>query len=744
MSNNTAAGFRLSTQQERLWFQQAGKASPFWAEGELLVEGPVDTARLQEVIRGVVQRHEILRTVFHRQTGLKLPFQVILDQPGFTLQVADLTGADGSGQDEALRTLVTNREAGFNLENGPALHVVLATVASQKHALVLSLPALCADMRAMQNLIDEIGRDYAGGFEQADEVMQYADVAEWQQELLVSEETKSGRDYWRDYCRKIDFSSLDSGLSAFETKPPAGFSPDVVVSELEIPQLVSQASGPLQDFLLACWQVFLSRMTGRTNVTVGCQFDGRNFTELAGTLGVLCKSLPLESAVEGETTFASLLEQLKRDRADFLNWQDSFSWSNAGLPAGLEQGPILPLAFDFAELPGSQVFGNLKLTTVRQQADCEQFKLKLSGRRQGDRVWLEFHFDTGCLDRSTIERWSTHFLALVAAATLNPETQATRLPLLDESQRKRLLEDWNQTAADYPRDRCIHELFEAQVQRTPDLPAVRYEDDCLTYRQLNEQANQLAHYLRSHGVHADSLVGLCVDRSTAMMVAVLAILKAGGAYVPLSADHPKPRLVQQLAGATALVTEAKFECLMPSFGGPWSFWIAIANEWSRHSQTPIPEPVAGPESLAYVIYTSGSTGTPKGVAVRHRNLVNYTTFIQTRLELKKCSEPLHFATVSTLGADLGNTCIYPSLMSGGCLHVIGLRRCRRQPTFARIHRAKYPDRCAEDRSVAPDGAAELWRRQGSAAAQVPHHGRRGADHSVDGEDRCGRRKLRDL
>ncbi len=126
--------------------------------------------------------------------------------------------------------------------------------------------------------------------------------------------------------------------------------------------------------------------------------------------------------------------------------------------------------------------------------------------------------------------------------------------------------DWNQTAADYPRDRCIHQLFEAQAERTPDLPALRYEDECLTYQQLNEQANQLAHYLRSKGVQPDSLVGLCVDRSTAMMVAVLAILKAGGAYVPLSADQPKPRLTQQLAGVAALVTEGKFECLMPSFG----------------------------------------------------------------------------------------------------------------------------------------------------------------------------------
>ena len=666
MSNNTVAGFRLSTQQERLWSQQTGGTSPFSAECDLLVEGLLDSAKLRDVVRAVVERHEILRTAFHRQTGLKLPFQVILETPDFAWEVADLTGLPESVQREKVRNLVSHRDARFDLEKGPVLDVVLAILAPQKHVLVLSLPALCADFRAMQNLANEIGRAYAGGFDEGDEIMQYADVAEWQQELLASDETKTGRDYWRDYCRKIDYSALDSVLSAFERKSATDFSPDVVVQQVEVPQLASQPESSLQDFLLACWQVLLSRMTGRPGVTIGCQFDGRNYPELAGTLGLLCRYLPLESVGSDGTTFNQLLEQLRRDRADFQNWQDSFSWNSDGLP---EQGPTLLLAFDFAELPGSQHFGDLKITALRQETACDRFRLKLAARRRDDRLWLEFHFDSGCLDRSTVERWSTHFLTLIAAAATNPDTLASRLPLLDEAERSRLLVDWNQTAADYPRDRCIHELFEAQVSQTPNLPAVRYQDDCLTYRELNEQADQLAHYLRSLGVRQDSLVGLCVDRSASMMVAVLAILKAGGAYVPLSADHPKPRLAQQLAGVSALVTEGKFECLMPAFDGSLVLLDRDREQWSKQSSEN-PPLVTGPENLAYVIYTSGSTGTPKGVAVRHRNLVNYTWFIQRRLELEKYPEPLHFATVSTLGADLGNTCIYPALVSGGCLHVI--------------------------------------------------------------------------
>ena len=670
MSNDTTAGFRLSAQQERLWSQQAGTASPFWAESEILVEGPLDAAKLHDVIRGVVQRHEILRTVFHRQTGIKVPFQVILETHDFAWHTANLTGLVESGQREQLRSLVSQRDVGFDPEAGPVLHAVLATLAAPKHALILSLPALCADVRTMQNLATEIGRAYVDGFDESAEIMQYADVAAWQQELLASDETKTGRDYWRDYCRKIDFSSLGSALLRFESGPAADFLPAVVIKPFEASQLALPPDTSLPDFLLSCWQVFLSRMTGRPTVTVGCQFDGRNYPELSNALGVLSKYLPLESSLSDATTIRDVCERVRHDSADFHNWQDSFSWGSAELPSSPEQGPMLPLAFDFVELPGSQVFGDLKFTTVRQEACCERFRLKLSARRQESQVWLEFHFDEGCLARSTVEPWTAHFLTMLTTAAAQPGVQVVRLPMLDESERRRLLVDWNRTATEYPHDRCIHELFEAQADRTPEAPAVRYQDEGLTYRQLNEQANQLAHYLRSRGVVADSLVGLCVERSASMMIAVLAILKAGGAYVPLSADHPKPRLTQQLAGVAALITEAKFECLMPAFGGPVVLLDNDREQWSQQSSSN-PSALTNSENLAYVIYTSGSTGTPKGVAVRHRNLVNYTCFIQHRLELEKHGEPLHFATVSTLGADLGNTCIYPSLVSGGCLHVIG-------------------------------------------------------------------------
>ncbi|MBV8845191.1 MAG: amino acid adenylation domain-containing protein [Bryobacterales bacterium] len=258
---------------------------------------------------------------------------------------------------------------------------------------------------------------------------------------------------------------------------------------------------------------------------------------------------------------------------------------------------------------------------------------------------------------------------------------------LMEDERRRLLEEWNDTAVAFPRDVCVHELFEAQVARTPDRVAVRFGDQMLSYRELNEQANQLADHLRSLGVAPGSLVGLCVNRGVRMLAGLFAILKAGAAYVPLEGDDPQSRLAHQLTGAAALVTEANLAERFTDFSGP-VICIDANRQWRANSRDNLGS-CTNSENLVYVIFTSGSTGVPKGVAVRHRNLVNYINFIQRRLELDKQPEGWHFATVSTLSADLGNTSIFPALASGGTVGVISeevamdsaklARYCREHP-----------------------------------------------------------------
>ena len=676
MGTNISAGYRLSAEQERLWWQQQnGDASQYCAVCTISLEGPLEVSRLQAALRNIVGRHEILRTTFHRQPGMKVPFQVIQEHNEPALEMMELNGLSESAQNNKLEELFHRaKRFDFNLEQGPVLRVQLVALSPDKHVLIICLPALCTDCCSLQNIVTEIGSCYAAHPElpDSDEVLQYADVVEWQTELLESEDTKAGREFWREYSRKMDWASQSSLSLPFEGKHLVGtFCVETIrtivdaatVEHLDTVCAFQEISS--SNLLLACWQVLLSRLTGRSQITVGSEFDGRKFEELDNALGLFSKYLPLQARIEPQLPFIQVANQAKRCVTEAHKWQESFSWNH------IEASNASTLFFTFAylEQPVPQEFGGVTFRCGQQYVCSEGFKLKLSAQRSASGLILEFHFDSSRLERATVEQFAGYFQTLLTAAVENPEAPVSRLPLLNEIERDKLLVQWNQTAADYPADRCLHELFEAQVARTPDRVGLRFEDRQLSYEEWNQRANQLAHYLRQLGVGPDSLVGLCVERSAEMMVALLAILKAGGAYVPLNADNPKPRLAQQLSGVRVLLTQEKLLPAMPDFSGTTLCLDRDEALWSTQPHGNLPVQTS-PENLVYVIYTSGSTGVPKGVGVRHRNLVNYAHFICGRLELEKYPEGLHFATVSTLGADLGNTCIYPALISGGCLHVI--------------------------------------------------------------------------
>jgi len=639
MSDATMAGFKLSPQQERLWIQQTGNPEPFLSRCEVLLEGPLEEAALRQALRQVVARHESLRTVFERQAGFTIPFQVI--QP-----------VDGNAEENAFRASV-------------------ATLAPDRHMLSISLPALCADRRSLENLVKEIGQAYSGAQENA-EVMQYLDVVEWQRELIAGEDSKPGRDFWRGYFHQLDFASSNSVLAAFETAAGQVFSPAATVTTVEgaarsrISTYCAERGIAEADFVLACWQIFLWRMTDRSGIATACEFDGRKYAELDDAIGLFSKYLPLQFHIEPEMPFDAFVDQVTDTVAEAAKWQDAFAWVNVELPANSDAGPLFSTAFDYAPVMDTHAYRLTHFHVTSLDSCTETFELKLSARGGTEVLELAFRYDASRLERETVQQWSGYFIALMTAAAETPATPVSSLPLLDESTRRQLLVEWNNTAAAFP-NACLHELFQAQAALTPDRAALRFEERELTYRELNEEANRLAHTLIRGGLPHGALVGLCLERGAEMIVALLAIFKAGGAYVPLLADQPKPRLAQQLVGVAALVTEEKFLDRLPEVAGK----VICLDRDAWHEQ-PATDPGLNshPADLAYVIYTSGSTGTPKGVAVRHSNLVNYAWFIKGLLKLASEPHGLHFATVSTLAADLGNTCIYPSLISGGCLHVI--------------------------------------------------------------------------
>ena len=686
MSSNASfatAAFRLSTQQKRAWLEHEQGLAQF-AQCSIRISGPLDIEKLKSVLQQLTSKYEILRTALRRQTGIQLPFQVIRDDRAIPLEQRS---GDPSALDGMLRREV---ELMPSLGEDPSARALLIAFAPEEHMLVLTLPVSCADGPTLKSCFQEIVALYGGDSGvRTDEIVQYADLVEWQSELLASDETKAGRDFWRDCFREIDFASLQSLTLPGAKKPETRACINAVAispSELSSPimSLCSRLEVSPESVFLGAWSALLSRLTGTTQLWMGCEFDGRRYEELQKALGPLARSLPIRIEGAPEMLFRDLVSKIHAASEEAQNWQECFAWSQ--LPE--IENSFLPYSFAYYHLGESQASGQTEFGLERLQVVCERFKLRLVVLKRGSEFTLEFHYDASRLDHASAERIAGYYRNLLSAAMIGPETPVSKLELLSADDRRQLLIEWNQTAATFPEKNCLHELFERQAARTPEREALRCGEQAFTYFQLNESANQLAHYLRRQGVGPDRLVALCLDRSAETMVAVLAILKAGGAYVALNPDNPPARLKQQLEGVSALITQATLVKQVPTFAGPVIVLNDSQQPWAKEAKTN-PVLLTDPENLVYVIYTSGSTGIPKAVGVRHRNLVNYAHFMTQRLELSRYPEGLQFATVSTLGADLGNTCIYPSLIAGGCLHIIPYEIATDSRHFA-DYAAKHP------------------------------------------------------
>ncbi|MGE0127959.1 MAG: amino acid adenylation domain-containing protein [Blastocatellales bacterium] len=671
-------GYRISQQQKRLWLSQQDSPA-YRAQCVILIEGDLRAESLKTALEKIVARHEILRTTFYRPSGVRFPFQVIADEGAPSWREADLSGLRSDQREARIEELYREeRSRTFDFEQGPLFHATLLALSEDRQALLLTLPSLCADAWTLGNLAREISHFYGACFQDQpapEAPLQYVDYAEWQHELSETEDAdaSSGREYW--YRQAV--SSLPTLKLPFESKPgsPAGFEPASFSFELDasfVEKIEAAARAPettSEIFLLACWQTLLWRLTGEPDILVGHACDGRRDAGLREALGAFARRLPIKSHFPDDSLFSETLSQVNEAVRNGYEWQDYCAWED-----NLEdEAERVPVGFEFAERPGANYAAGVSFKIQKQQSFIQPFKLLLSCVRADDSLNVTLHYDPARYERDEIKRVAGHFTALAASAASNPDALASELDLLSADDRRRLLIEFNQTTADYPSDQCIHQLFERQAARNPHRVAVVCAGRRLTYAELNSQANQLARHLRGRGVGAGSRVGLCVDRSVEMIVGILAILKAGAAYVPLNAEYPQARLAAQLEeiAAPVVLTQAALIEKLPEFAGEALCLDRDCELWAEEPEDDL-ECVAKPEDAVYVIYTSGSTGTPKGVVVRHRGLVNYAHYICGRLKLDVAvnADGLSFATVSTITADLGNTCVYPSLISGGCLHVM--------------------------------------------------------------------------
>ncbi|HET7287550.1 MAG TPA: AMP-binding protein, partial [Pyrinomonadaceae bacterium] len=568
---------------------------------------------------------EILRTRFHNLEGMSFPVQVISENADVSVTEIDLSGA---GPEE--QRIAVDKVLAADVSDEPLLLLWLMKISSSSHLLLVSLPALCVDATGMKNMVRDLSRCYAAclqGEELMDEPLPYIVVAEWQNELLEREDMEAGRAFW---TKRYNPDVVNLKLPFEELRHDSEFSPRTIAIEIEpettatIASISSSHDCSISTFLMTCWQILLSRFTGQPDIVVGAVSDGRTDDELEYSLGLMTKYLPLSFHVDADSRFSEVMKQVEEGTREAREWQEAFSWMTL---AG-DDTSFVPFCFEFDERPSGYSEAGVNFTLEQFSIYTDHFTLKLRGIRKEDGLSIAIDYDPNLYRSDDIERLTQQLRHLIASATADSESRISQLEIVNDDECKQLLSAFNDTGSEYARDKCVHQLFEEQVERTPEATAVVYEDQTVTYEELNRRANRLAHYLRRRGVGPEQVVGLLLERSVEMVVAILGVLKAGGAYLPMDPAYPAERLQYMLddSGAELLLTQQ--ELVAPL--GDVKAAVVCMEAWPEESAEN-PEPKVDAENLAYVIYTSGSTGKPKAVLMTHRAPLNLLAALWSRV-----------------------------------------------------------------------------------------------------------------
>ena len=630
MLNNSVEGFPVSPQQEHLWqVQKTGSVGPYRAWSVWRIEGCLDVAEFESALNQVVCRHEILRTAFQRIQAMQSPLQVITPPSTLTLRSFD------SG-DRVLEA----RTGSLDLERGQVLSVGLATLSPHEHLLALSLPGLCADATTLDNLVREIARIYQGQAVAAtDEPVQYADVAQYFHQISESAEAEAGKEYWR---RRAASGSIEALLPFEKNRLDTDVFAPFAVERTFGADIIGRAETlghscnvGVEVLFFTCWQVLLRRVTERPDLTVAVAVEGRCHEGLESALGLFARHLPVTTTAAENLAFEECLQHAHNSFLAVQRWQEAFSWTLVDDLFVQESGRrFWPFCFELRE-PLS-VFGTagLEFSPLAHEAYWDRFKLKLVLLRRNDGLTARFEFDSGCLASRQVERLAAAFESLLHVCLERPHTRTSELPVVGPDEWLQLVFGWNDTRVGYPSGERLHDPFEAQAERAPDAVAVVCGGLQMTYRELNQRADRLAHRLRSFGVGPESLVAIHLERSFAMVESILAVLKAGGAYLPLDPDYPRERLVYILEDAkpSVLMTEGgQLSDLLPEVAQAVIFDVGQVTEPVRMESLPHRE--ADSAGSAYLIYTSGSTGRPKGIVVSHQAIVNRLRWMQREFPL---------------------------------------------------------------------------------------------------------------
>ncbi|MBD2741475.1 non-ribosomal peptide synthetase [Coleofasciculus sp. FACHB-1120] len=682
--NRDSNSFPLSFAQQRLWFfdQLDPGNTSYNISAAVRVKGTLDAIALEQSLNAIIQRHEVLRTAFTTVNGQ--PVQVITPDFKFTLPLIDLRSLSNTEREQAVRQFATaEAQKPFDLTQAPLLRVRLLHLNEFEYVVLFTMHHIVSDGWSMGIFIQELVTFYKA-FACRDEIncvstllpelsIQYADFAVWQRQWLQGEVLEAQIAYWKKQLGgNLPVLDLPTDRPRPAVQTFQGAEEKFVLSKALIEELTKvgqQQGATLFIVLLAAFKTLLYRYTGQEDILVGSPIANRNRAELEGLIGFFANTLVLRTDLANNPTFKELLGRVREVALGAYSHQDlPFEKLVEVLQPNrdLSRNPLFQVLFALRNVPTQTLeLPGVRLSLEEMESQTARFDFVLNLAQESEGLTGIFEYNKNLFDASTIQRMAGHFQTLLESIVANSDRAISTLPFLTQPEQHQLLWEWNNTHTNDSPDRCLHELFEEQAERTPDAIAVVFDNQQLTYAELNTKAHQLAHHLQKLGVKPEVLVGICVERSLEMVIGLLGILKAGGAYLPLDPAYPPERLAFMLEDAQVpvLLTQKRLLNLLPSQNAQV---VCLDSDWGNqqiHSQNPIPNP----SNLAYVIYTSGSTGRPKGVQISHACVVNFLISMRQKLGINQLDILL---AVTSLSFDIAALEIFLPITVGSRVVVV--------------------------------------------------------------------------
>ncbi|ARU60228.1 hypothetical protein CBW65_03505 [Tumebacillus avium] len=711
--------FPASFAQNRMWLiNQMNESSGMYnMPMAVRFQGPLHIEALEQSLQEIVDRHETLRTSFAMEDGELL--QVIASEAQISIPLLDLQHLSKAEQEAKVAALSSlEADTPFDLSQGPLLRSTLLKLGAEEHVLLFAKHHIISDGMSMAVMIHELVVLYEAYLDGKPSPLppleiQYADYASWQRDWFTGDVYEKHLNYWRE---QLDGEIAPLQLPTDRARPAVA-SPEGGHVLLELPdELMDKLNGLTKQFkgstlfmtMLAAYKAFLYRYTGQEDLAVGTPIAGRKQPGIEHMIGFFVNTLVLRTDLSDDPTFRELIDRVRQTTLDAYTYQEMpFEKLVEELkPDRSVSNPFFQTMFVVQNVSTPDLtLRDLKISAVEVQRNTAKFDLMFTVDHKDGKPILFAEYSTDLFDYETVERMLNHYLNLLQAVVADPDQPISKIPLLTDAEVQELIYGCNQTQRDFPTDKLVHELFEARAAANPDGIAIQYEEEQVTYRELNERANQLARLLKAEGVGPERVVGIYLERSPNMIVALLSILKAGGAFVAFDPAFPQDRIgfMMEDSEVPVILTQESLAGLLPAHDAK-TFCLDL--QWSEvagNSTENLPNE-ATLENLVYLIFTSGSTGRSKGVQVEHRNLLNYLYAIE---EVAQLGDGASYGNVSTLSADVGHTAIFPALCRGGTLHIIAQERLT-DPDLMAEYFEQHPVDCLK---IVPTHLAALMASQ---------------------------------